>query len=112
MVAAFQAIFLVYVSVTRPFISTYNNVLSFFSQLFPLMITIYSTVFTNSTNDPRTAYNNGWGCIMILSVYCLMYLVISVVAVIQTIMEMNEEKTRYAQLAEMKIKAVLVRLFT
>jgi hypothetical protein len=31
MVAAFQALFLVYVSVTRPFISTYNNVLSFFS---------------------------------------------------------------------------------
>lgn len=27
-------------------------------------------------------------------------------------MEINEEQTRYAQLAEMKIKAVLVRLFT
>jgi hypothetical protein len=42
MIAIFQSIFLIYVIATRPFLSTYNNVLSFFSQLFPLMITLYA----------------------------------------------------------------------
>ena len=31
MIATFQTIFLIYVGVTRPFLSAYNNVLSFFS---------------------------------------------------------------------------------
>ena len=42
MVAIFQSIFLIYLIATRPFLSAYNNVLSFFSQLFPLMITLYA----------------------------------------------------------------------
>jgi hypothetical protein len=112
MVAAFQAIFLIYVSITRPFLSNYNNVLSFFSQLFPLMITIYSMVFSDARNNPQAAYNSGWGAILILSVYCLLYLVISCVAVCQSILEKEEELSRYHYQSEMKIKAVLVRLFT
>ena len=97
---------------TRPFISAYNNVLSFFSQLFPLIITLYATVFANGANDPYTSYNNGWGCILILSVYCALYLVIALVAVVQSIMERGEESTRFNSLIEMKIKVVLVKLFT
>jgi len=112
MIAAFQTLFLVYVVLTRPFLSAYNNVLSFFSQLFPLIITVYSTVFTNAAADPYQAYSNGWGCILILTVYCALYLVISVVAVVQSIMERHEEKSRYEYTVEMKIKVVLVRLFT
>ena len=68
--------------VTRPFLSAYNNVLSFFSQLFPLMITVYTFIFYESSNDPKRAYSNGWGCIIILTVYCALYLVISAVAVV------------------------------
>ena len=112
MIATFQSIFLLYVGVTRPFLSAYNNLLSFVSQLFPLMITIYATVFKDSTNDPLTAYNNGWGCILMLAVYSLLYMVISFVAVVHTILEWNEEQARYRYLVEMKIKVVLVRLFT
>ncbi len=112
MIATFQSIFLLYVGLTRPFLSAYNNLLSFLSQLFPLMITIYATVFKNSTNDPYTAYSNGWGCILILTVYSLLYMVISFVAVVQTILEWNEEQAKYRYLVEMKIKVVLVRLFT
>jgi len=97
---------------TRPFISAYNNVLSFFSQLFPLMITLYSLVFYSSANDPQVAYNNGWVLIMILTIYCALYLVISIVAVIQSIMEYQEEEAKYRTLVEMKIKVVLVRIFT
>ncbi len=97
---------------TRPFISAYNNVLSFFSQLFPLLITLYSLIFQNSANDPKAAYNNGWGCILILTIYCALYLVISIVAVIQSIMEHHEEDAKYRTLVEMKIKVVLVRIFT
>lgn len=111
-IAFFQTLFLIYVLVTRPFISAYNNVLSFFSQLFPLMITLYSLVFQASANDPQTAYNNGWGCIIILTIYCALYLVISIVAVIQSIMEHQEEEAKYRTLVEMKIKVVLVRIFT
>jgi len=59
-----------------------------------------------------TAYNNGWGCILMLAVYSLLYMVISFVAVVHTILEWNEEQARYRYLVEMKIKVVLVRLFT
>ncbi len=76
------------------------------------MITIYATVFKDSANDPYTAYNNGWGCILILSIYSLLYMVISFVAVVYTILEWNEEQAKYRYLIEMKIKVVLVRLFT
>jgi hypothetical protein len=98
--------------VTRPFLSPYNNVLSFFSQLFPLMITIYATVFKDSANDPQRAYNNGWGCIIILTVYSLLYMVVSFVGVVYSILERNEEESEFYNLMEMKIKVVLVRLFT
>ena len=111
-IAAFQSLFLIYVMVTRPFLSAYNNVLSFFSQLFPLIITVYSTVFADSANDPYTAYTNGWGCILVLSIYCALYLVIALVAVVQSIMEKHEEVTRYEKTVDMKIKVVLVKLFT
>lgn len=63
-------------------------------------------------NDPQTAYNNGWACILILSVYCMLYLVIAAVAVVQSIFEKEEEEARYRYTVEMKIKVVLVRLFT
>jgi hypothetical protein len=39
-------------------------------------------------------------------------MVISFVAVVQTILEWSEEQARYRYLVEMKIKVVLVRLFT
>lgn len=76
------------------------------------MITLYSLIFQGSANDPQTAYNNGWGCIIILTIYCALYLVISIVAVIQSIIEHQEEEAKYRTLVEMKIKVVLVRIFT
>jgi len=112
LIAIFQSIFLIYVLTTRPFLSAYNNVLSFFSQLFPLMITLYAMVFKNSANDPQTAYSRGWWCILMLAVYSLLYMCISLVAIVQSILEWNEEQAKYRYLIEMKIKVVLVRLFT
>jgi hypothetical protein len=90
-IAVLQGLFLLYVSATRPFLSAYNNVLSFFSQLFPFIITLYAFMFKDSANDPEGAYGHGWGCILILSVYCVLYLVIAVVAVWQSISERHEE---------------------
>jgi hypothetical protein len=112
MIATFQTIFLVYLGVVRPFISGYNNFLAFLSQLFPLAITIYATMFKDSANDPYTAYKNGWGCIFIQTVYSCLYMVISLVAIVKTILELNEEQAKYRYQVEMKIKVVLVRLFT
>lgn len=111
-IASLQTFFLLYVTVTRPFKSAYNNVLSFFSQLFPLLITIYATSFANSANDPLTAYSNGWGCILILTVYCMLYLVIALVAVVQSIVERHEKDTRFSYQSIMKIKVALIKLFT
>lgn len=76
------------------------------------MITIYATVFKDSANDPQRAYNNGWGCIIILTVYSLLYMVVSFVGVVYSILERNEEESQFNNLVEMKIKVVLVRLFT
>jgi amino acid permease len=95
MIATFQTIFLVYLVITRPFLSAYNNLLSVVSQLFPLMITIYATTFKDSANDPQRAYNNGWGCILMLTIYSLLFMVMSLVAIVNTILEMNEETSRY-----------------
>jgi hypothetical protein len=47
-----------------------------------------------------------------LAVYSIMYMCISLVAIVQSILEFNEEQARYRYLIEMKIKVVLVRLFT
>lgn len=47
-----------------------------------------------------------------LAVYSIMYMCISLVAIVQSILEWNEEQARYRYLIEMKIKVVLVRLFT
>ena len=47
-----------------------------------------------------------------LAVYSIMYMCISLVAIVQSILEWNEEQARYRYLIDMKIKVVLVRLFT
>lgn len=49
---------------------------------------------------------------MLLSIYSIMYMCISLVAIVQSILEWNDEQARYRYLVEMKIKVVLVRLFT
>ncbi|CDW88903.1 UNKNOWN [Stylonychia lemnae] len=110
-VALLQAMFLIYVFSARPFQSTYNNVLSLISQLFPFLISIYSISFDGSTNDPEKAFNFGWGAILMVSVYCLSYFAFAIIANVYHVLDRAEFAQRYTQEIEDKIRMTILSIF-
>eukprot|EP00347_Sterkiella_histriomuscorum_P023935 403332874 len=110
-VSILQFSFLIYVFSSRPFQSTYNNVLSMISQLFPFILSVYSLSFNGSKNDPEKAFNYGWGAILMVSVYCLTYAAIAMIANIYHILDRAEFAQRYTQEIEDKIRMTILSIF-
>ena len=64
-----------------------------------------------ATNDPKKAYNFGWGAILILSIYCIVHTIFSVLATVNHILERAAFMQRYRQELEDKIKMMILSIF-
>ena len=75
------------------------------------MLTLYSWTFTSAKNDPEKAYIYGWGSILLVSIYCVIHTILSVIATVNHILDKAAFVQRYTQELEDKIKLTILKLF-
>jgi len=55
--------------------------------------------FSQSTNNPSQAFNNGWGTVVLVSLYCLSFFIIAMIANIKHVLH-------HSQFAQRKTKEI------
>lgn len=81
------------------------------SQLFPFLLSVYSMVFNGSTNDPQQAFNFGWGSMLMVSVFCLSFTSVAMIANVYHILDKAAFAQRYSYELEEKVQATFKNIF-